>query len=182
MANVALISITGKDQLGLIAELTARLFDLGGDLADTTFAVLGTGFEFTAVVEFPDDAVLDEIGRELQALAALEDTNFHIEAFRFDAAHEESGHITHRIRISGGDQPGLIARLSEVFAGFGANVVRLNSERLADSEGGQARFVIRFGVAIPEVRVGACLAAIGNTAGQLEMACTWDDAREPKNG
>jgi glycine cleavage system transcriptional repressor len=180
MSNVAFITISGKDRLGLVAEVAARLFDLGGDLGDTTFAVLGTGFEFSSVVEFPDQTNLDDIGRELCALPCMADTDFRIEPFRFDVAHDESGRISHRIRISGGDQPGLIARLSEVFVGFNANVVRLNCERVPD-QGGQPRFITRFAVAIPPERVTACLAAIGNTAGQLEMSCTWDEAWENRN-
>lgn len=180
MSIAAFITITGKDRLGLVAELTARLFDLGGDLGDTTFAVLGTGFEFSCVVELPDGANLDDIGRELRGLPMLADTEFHIEPFRFDLAHDETGRISHRIRISGGDQPGLIARLSEVFVGFNANVVRMNCERVPD-EGGQLRFITRFAVAIPPERAAACLAAIGNTAGQLEMTCTWDEAWESQH-
>jgi len=177
MSIAAFITISGKDRLGLVAEVTAHLFDLGGDLGDTTFAVLGTGFEFSTVVELPDGSDLESIGRELKELPALAETDFRIEPFRFEAAHDETGRITHRIRISGGDQPGLIARLSEVFVGFDANVVRMNCERIPD-EGDQPRFITRFAVAIPPARTAACLAAIGNTAGQLEMTCTWDEAWE----
>jgi len=177
MSIAAFITITGKDRLGLVAELTARLFDLGGDLGDTAFAVLGTGFEFSAVIELPDSTDLDDLGRELHSLPTLKDTELRIEPFRFDPAHDETGRITHRIRISGGDQPGLIARLSEVFVGYDANVVRMNCERVPD-ESGQPRFITRFAVAIPRERASGCLAAIGNTAGQLEMTCTWEEARE----
>ncbi len=177
MSIAAYITISGKDRLGLVAEVTGRLFDLGGDLGDTTFAVLGTGFEFSTVVEFPTESMLDDIGRELKELPVLADAEFRIEPFRFELAHDETGRITHRIRISGGDQPGLIARLSEVFVGFDANVVRMNCERVAD-EGAHRRFITRFAVAIPAARATACLAAIGNTAGQLEMTCTWDEAWE----
>jgi len=180
MSIAALITISGKDQLGLVAELTARLFDLGGDLGDTTFAVLGTGFEFSGVVELPDGANLDDIGRELRGLPTLTDADFRIEPFRYELEHDESGRITHRIRISGGDQPGLIARLSEVFVEFDANVVRMNCERVSD-EGGQPRYITRFAVAIPPTRTTGCLAAIGNTAGQLEMTCIWDEAWESKH-
>ncbi len=180
MSVHALLSVTGKDRLGLVSELTARIFDLGGNLGDTTFAVLGTGFEFTSVLDFPDGTRLEDIGDELKALPLLADTDFRIEPFRFETEHDETGRITHRIRISGGDQPGLVARLSEVFVSFDANVVRMNCERLADDAGGRPRFITRFGVAIPENRAAACLAAVGNTAGQLEMTCTWDEAWETR--
>ena len=177
MTRTALISVTGEDKLGLISELTARIFDLGGNLGDTTFAVLGTGFEFSAVVEFPKQTVLDDIGRELRTLPLLSEAKFDIQPFRYDTTHSESGRITHRIRISGGDQPGLVARLSEVFGNFDANVVRMNCETLEGADGNPA-YVTRFGVSIPAARAAACLAAVGNTAGQLDLVCTWHEAWE----
>lgn len=48
-SQLAYVSMTGPDRVGLISAVTARLFDLGANLADTNFAVLGTGFEFNAV-------------------------------------------------------------------------------------------------------------------------------------
>jgi glycine cleavage system transcriptional repressor len=179
MPKTALISVTGEDRLGLIAELTARIFDLGGDLGDTTFAVLGTAFEFSTVVEFPDQTVLDEIGQELKTLPLLSEASFDIQPFRYDTTHSDSGRITHRIRISGGDQPGLVARLSEVFVSFDANVVRMNCETTEGRDGIQ-NYITRFAVSIPPERAAACLAAIGNTAGQLELIFTWDEAWEAR--
>jgi glycine cleavage system transcriptional repressor len=179
MSISALISVTGEDRLGLVSELTARIFDLGGNLGDTTFAVLGTGFEFSAVVELPDQSVLDDVGRELQSLPLLSEATFDIQPFRYEKHHGDTGHITHRIRISGGDQPGLVARLSEVFVNFGANVVRMNCETLQGA-GGRPDYITRFGINIPPDRADACLAAVGNTAGQLELTCTWDEAWETR--
>ena len=180
MSKTALISVTGEDRLGLISELTARIFDLGGDLGDTTFAVLGTAFDFSAVVEFPDPSVLEEVGRELQSLPSLSEASFDIQPFKYDTSHGDSGRITHRIRISGGDQPGLVARLSEVFVNFDANVVRMNCETTEGQDGNQ-NYVTRFAVSIPPERAAACLAAVGNTAGQLELTCTWDEAWESRS-
>jgi len=180
MTIAALISATGEDKLGVVSELTARIFDLGGNLGDTTFAILGTGFEFSAVVEFPDRTVLDEVGRELKSLPMLSHASFDIQPFRYDTAHGEGGRITHRIRISGGDQPGLVARLSEVFVNFDANVVRMNCATL-EGRSGQPEYITRFSVSIPPERAAACLAAVGNTAGQLELTCTWDEAWESRD-
>ena len=180
MSIPALLSVTGEDRLGLIAELTARLFDLGANLGDTTFAVLGAGFEFSAVVEFPDQSVLQEVGLELQSLPLLSEARVKIEPLQYDPVHGDNARITHRIRISGGDQPGLVARLSEVFINFDANVVRMNCETL-EGGSGKSNYVTRFAVSIPVARASACLAAVGNTAGQLDLSCTWDEAWEARD-
>ena len=59
--------------------------------------------------------------------------------------------------MSGGDQLGLIARLAEIFAQNGANIVRLEAQKLPDAAGG--RYVTRFAVWLPE-RARLCLAAV----------------------
>ena len=70
------------------------------------------------------------------------------------------------------DQPGLVARVSEAFVEFGANIVRLNSERVRG--GRKTLYVTNFDVAIPSDRAQACLAAVANTAAQLQLDCTWE--------
>ena len=45
-----LIQLFARDEPGLVSSVSGCLFDLGLNLGDTTFAVLGTGAEFTVVV------------------------------------------------------------------------------------------------------------------------------------
>jgi predicted amino acid-binding ACT domain protein len=84
-----------------------------------------------------------------------------------------SGRVTHRITVSGGDRPGLIARLSEVFVEFKANIVRLNAERIVATDATQYAVIIA--VSIPEENVRSCLATVANTAGGLGLNCEWEE-------
>lgn len=174
MPETALISVFCPDRVGLVAAITGRLYDLGTNLGDTTFAVLGGGAEFTAVCELTEDVSLDLVERELKSLPDLQGAEVSVTRFDLPAVHGPSGHITHRIELTGGDQPGLIARLCEVFVQFGANVVRLNSEKVVDAEA--PTYVIRIAVWIPENRADSCLATVTNTAGELRMTCRWRQA------
>jgi glycine cleavage system transcriptional repressor len=169
MSRTALISIICEDRIGLIAEVTGRLFDLGINLGDTTFAVLGGAAEFTAVIELPDHQSLGGIESELSELPALKGAKISVAPFSYRAQHGDTAHITHRIQIEGEDSPGLVARLSEVFVGFGANIVRLNSERASGGSG--ARYITRIAAWIPPEKAKACLATVANTAGELRLTC-----------
>jgi glycine cleavage system transcriptional repressor len=62
--------------------------------------------------------------------------------------------------------------VSEAFVEFGANIVRLNSERVRG--GRKTLYVTNFDVAIPGDRAQVCLAAVANTAAQLQLECTWE--------
>lgn len=166
-----LIQIFARDEPGLVAAISGCLYDLGLNLGDTSFAVLGTGAEFSVVVEEPVPVGMDEIDQRLRELPGLEGADITVEEFDVEPEHAPSAEVTHRVILRGTDQPGLVARLSEVFGDYGANIVRMNAER--KQEGGRPVYVIRFAVWIPEKRAESCLSAIRNTASQLQMFAQW---------
>ncbi|HUZ74615.1 MAG TPA: amino acid-binding protein [Stellaceae bacterium] len=168
MASVALLSILCRDQVGLVAAIADHLFAQGINLRDTTFAALGQGAEFTAICELP--AALSPAALEdgLALVAELEGATIRVVPYPFDPVSGPMGRITHRVAIEGGDQLGLIARLAEIFAQYGANIVRLDAQKLPEAEGG--RYVTRFAVWLLPERAQICLAAVANTAGSMGLA------------
>jgi glycine cleavage system transcriptional repressor len=168
MAQVALVSILAPDRVGLVSAIADHLFTAGVNLRDTTFAALGKGAEFTSLCELPDSLSIGELEAGLGTLDALRDAQIRVLPYAFDHEAGPMDLITHRVEISGGDQLGLIARLSEIFAQYGANIVRLDAQKLPESEGG--RYVTRFAVWLPEAQAEKCLAAVTNTAGELRLA------------
>ncbi len=168
MSLSALVSVTGPDRIGFVSAITARLYDLGANLGDTAFAVLGGGAEFTAICEFAHDMDLQTLKRELQALSVLDQAEVKVSHFALSTTTAASETITHTMTISGGDNPGLMARLCEVFEQFDANIVRLNSERAPGEN--RHNYVISAAVAIPRDKAQTCLATIANTAGELGLS------------
>ena len=171
MAYNALVSIVCPDRVGLIAAVTGLLHDLGANLADTTFAVLGQGAEFTGICDLPEEQDPETVRSALAQLPELTDAEILVRAFGLGPRDAALGRATHRIECLGQDRPGLVARLTEVFGDFDANIVRMNTERFIGSDGDD--YVIRFAVAIPETRVEACLATLSNTAAELRQTFHW---------
>ena len=167
MTHTALVSVLCPDRTGLIAAVAGRLHDLGINLGDTTFAVLGGGAEFTSVCELPQGVSIETVEQDLRRLPELEGGQVTVSPFVLSDIHGPSARITHRIEISGRDMPGLVARLAEAFNEFGANIVQLNSERIPGTGG--ARYVTRIAAWIPEAKTEACLATVANTAAQMNL-------------
>jgi glycine cleavage system transcriptional repressor len=166
-----LVSVFCSDRTGLVAAITGRLFDLGADLGDTSFAMLGSGAEFTSVCDLPDSVKPEEVEADLGRLSVLAGARISVRPFEMDSSHGPAGTITHRVVVSGGDRPGLVARLSEVFGEFQANIVRMDAQRLPE----QGIYVTRFSVCIPS-RAEACLTTIANTAEEMNLACSIEAA------
>ena len=173
MASVALVSILCPDQIGLVSAVADQLFSAGVNLRDTTFAAMGSGAEFSSVCELPDGLSAERLRHELAGLPELAAAEIRVMPYPYNPAPGPLDRITHRIEVSGGDQLGLIARLSEIFTQYHANIVRLDAQKLSDAEGG--RYVTRFAVAIPTAEAGNCLAAVTNTAGSLGLTSRIDD-------
>jgi glycine cleavage system transcriptional repressor len=172
--SVTLVSILTQDRVGLVSEIADLLFEAGVNLGDTTFAVLGSGAQFTAVCELPPGLAIEALEQGLTALPTLADAQVRVVPYMFDG-RPETGTVTHRITISGGDQLGLVARLSQVFAQHSANIVRLEARKLSEAEGGL--YVTRFAVSIPPDRANPCLATVANTAGSLGLASRVEDSK-----
>ncbi len=173
MAHTFIVSVACDDRTGLIAAVTGRLFDLGGNLGDTSFAVLGAGAEFTSLVDLPDHLSADAVRAELAALPETAGGVIEVAPYNRPTAHGPLGEVTHVVTVSGGDQPGLIARVAEVFGEFGANILNMD----AGLEAGA--YTMRFAVAIPAPAADKCLATVANTAGGMNLNCRWrgaDDA------
>ena len=167
MASVALVSLLSRDGVGLVSAIADCLFTAGVNLRDTTFAVLGEGAEFTSVCELPDELRPEALAAALAQVPELAGAQIRVSPYGFDPRPGPTATITHRIVVSGGDQLGLIARLAEIFAQNGANIVRLEAQKLSEAEGG--RYVTRFAVWLPPERAQLCLAAVENTAGSLGL-------------
>jgi glycine cleavage system transcriptional repressor len=174
MVSVALVSVLSPDRVGLVAAIADHLFNTGVNLRDTTFAALGSGAEFVALCELPNGVTAGEIETGLRQLPELEGAEIRAVPYAFDPSPGPAGSVTHRIAISGGDQLGLVARLSEVFTQYGANIVRLEARKLSEVEGGL--YVTRFAVFIPAERTGLCLATVTNTAGTLGLSCQVEES------
>ncbi|MCW2248761.1 glycine cleavage system transcriptional repressor [Azospirillum fermentarium] len=168
--SVALVSVLGPDRVGLVSAVTGALFEQGVNLRDVSFAALGQGADFSAVCELPDGLTVAALTDSLSALTELDGARLTVTPFTYDPNPGPLGLVTHRIEVSGGDQPGLIARLSEIFTQSTANIVRLEAQTLPGGEDG--RYVIRFAVSLPPDRADACLSAVANTAEMLGLTCT----------
>lgn len=170
MAHNVRIIVSCPDHTGLLSAVTARLFDLGGDLGDTSFAVLGDEGELTSVCRMPDEVSAEDVQRALGELTVLERAEVKVSPFDRRPTHAEDGQVTHRFDVRGTDQPGLVARLTEGFAEFGANIVRMDCQRIPS--GAEGEYVSRFELHIPADRADACLNAAANTAEGMGLVFT----------
>ena len=168
MTSTAIVTVLCPDKTGLVSGITATLWDLGINLIDTNFSVLGGGADFSAVCEVPDSLSTDDLQTALATLTVLGDAEISVREYTFEPRRDPEGNVTHEITVSGGDQPGLVARLCETFVEFGANIVTLNAGPQPDDAD---RYGIRLSVSVPDGIADACIATVKNTAEAMGLSC-----------
>ena len=166
------ITISCNDRVGLISDITGRLFDIGTNLGPTSFSLEGNRAHFETNCELPEDCPIAECETGLRELA-LENADITVEAIAAAPELTTAPGATHLIECSGIDQPGLIARLSEIFIEYNANIVRLAAS--ATDEKDARIYTLRFAVAIPPERSANCLATLANTAGSMRLVFKFDE-------
>ena len=166
------ITISCQDRVGLVSDITGRLFDIGVNLGPTGFALDQGRATFTTECELPDTCPITECEVALCELS-MKQAEVTVEAIYPVLPAANAPGATHMIECSGIDQPGLIARLSEIFIEFNANIVQLAAS--ASSENDSRVYTTRFAVAIPADRAAACLATLANTAGSLRLLFKFDE-------
>jgi len=166
MPHTLLANVFCPDRTGLVAALTGALFDLGANLGDTQFAVLGQGAEFSAVMTVDDDTTAAEVEEALRGLPEAKGAEVSVRSYEAWAESQAASSITHHVYVSGGNRPGLVTRLAEVFGDFEASIVTMNAQALPHDPN---HYVVRFAVNIPTGRMEACLATVSNTAQSLGL-------------
>lgn len=177
MSKTYLLAIVCPDKPGLISAITACLFDLGINLGDANFVILGEGAEFSAVLEVPESLTQEAVEHGLSTLSELADADIRIKPFNYGTLRSDTGLNTHHILLEGQDQPGLVARLTELLSDYDSNIERMDTRKLSKTE--DANYVIDLWVSIPEHRTEACIAAVNNTAAALGMTCRASQENNP---
>jgi glycine cleavage system transcriptional repressor len=147
MPAMSLLAVTvlGHDRPGIVADTTAALAAIGGNLEDSTMTLLRGSFAMLLLVR----ASAGE-GEVRSALAGLEaDGRLTVEVRRLpDDGEEPPGPVEavtpYVLSVHGADRPGIVSALTRVVADAGGNVTDLTTRLTGDL------YVLLAEVALPE--------------------------------
>lgn len=142
-AAVVAVTVLGHDRPGIVAQLTAALADLGGNLEDSTMTLLRGHFAMVVLVRTHADP--GAIESALAPLAADGTLTVDVRPLPDDPGGMPSSQVAGRdagrqggasaagqgsawaLRVHGADRPGIVATLTGVLARHGGNIVDLGT-------------------------------------------------------
>jgi glycine cleavage system transcriptional repressor len=140
--RVLAVTVLGDDRPGIVAELTAALAELGGNLEDSTMTLLRGHFAMVVLVR--TEAPMSQVEAALEPLGESGALNVDVRELAESAASDPTaqGRLW-ALRVHGADRPGIVAALTQVVAEHGGNIVDLGT-RL-----GTGLYVLLAEVALP---------------------------------
>jgi len=119
-----MLTLVGKDRPGIVAHVTAALYEGGANLGETSMMRLGGNFTIMMMVQFSGTthALKDLVGGVAESLG-LQLHIDHIEARLHDHRIPDV-----RITVYGADRAGIVAKVTGVLAEAGLDILELDSD------------------------------------------------------
>jgi glycine cleavage system transcriptional repressor len=143
-----LITAFGKDRPGMVAGLSAALYDVGGNIEDASMTRLGGEFSMMLVVSAPLKTTLSILSKKLHALEKKLGLQISVKAIPAVLAHvTKQEPPKYLISVYGTDHPGIVSELTQALAKRKVSITDLQT-KVAGSV--KPLYVMLLEVAIPE--------------------------------
>ena len=146
MAQIILTAV-GSDRPGLVADLTKHVHEAGASLADSRMVNLRGHFALLALVEGSDETVA-AARRALEASASAMGLRLEVQTID-KAAVASPGSVPYRLKTYSVDQPGIVARVTEVLRAHRVNVEELETRIESAPFAGTPLFLLEAIVTLP---------------------------------
>jgi Glycine cleavage system regulatory protein len=118
-----MLTLVGKDRPGIVAKVTAALFDGGCNLGEASMMRLGGNFAIMLMVDFErsSKALTDLISPVAESL------DLHLHLDRIEGKLHQHVEPDVRVTVYGADRAGIVAKVTGALAEAGLNITDLES-------------------------------------------------------
>jgi len=130
MKNWFMLTLVGKDQAGIVAKITAALYQENCNLGEASMTRLGGNFTIMLMIQF--DGSAETLDRILQPVCGSLKLHYHVD--QIDG--ELHRHLEPNVQISvhGADKAGIVAEVTRTLAQAGLDILSLESDVAGTNE------------------------------------------------
>lgn len=119
-----MVTLVGKDQIGIVAKITTALYEGGGNLGEASMLRLGGNFTIMLMVSYQGTAkTLEEL---LKPVANSLQLHLHIDTINGQLHQQQVPNV--RVSVHGADRVGIVAQVTSALAEGGLNILDLESD------------------------------------------------------
>lgn len=122
--NWFMLTLVGEDRPGIVAKISAALFQAGCNLGEATMARLGGNFSIMLMAQYAGS--LDDLCVRLEPAAQA--LGLHLHADLIEAHLHQHLIPDARVTVYGADRAGIVAQVSDALLTAGFNILDLQSD------------------------------------------------------
>lgn len=152
MRENIVFTLTGKDRIGIVDEVTKLMLDLGGNVETSRMARLGGEFAILMLVSLP----ARQLARLEKASAALVAQGYKITTSQTERTYAEAhpGWRPFQIEVLGADHEGIVHNVAHYLSERGINIESMDAGTTSAPVTGTALFFMTALVAVPPELAG----------------------------
>jgi len=125
----------GRDRVGIVAELTDALFELGCNLLDSSMTLLRGEFAVILMVSLPEKVTLALLSERLKSIQEKLGFTLHVRLLsEEELKSSESTDPIFVISVYGADKPGIVSGVTRKLAQLGANITDVQTKRTSEKQ------------------------------------------------
>jgi len=113
-----MLTVVGQDRPGIVAHVTAALYEGGCNLGEASMMRLGGNFTIMLMVQH--EGSLKSLEQILGPVIESLDLHMHLDQIE--------GHLHERISVFGADRAGIVAKVTNMLSGAGLHILNLESD------------------------------------------------------
>ena len=145
-ANIVL-TLTGKDRIGIVEDMTKLLLDLGGNVETSRMARLGGEFAILTLVSLP----AEQLGRLEKDVEQLTAQGYKLTTSRTERTYAEAhpGWLPFQIEVHGADHEGIVHEIAHYLSQCGINIESMDTGTMQAPVSGTPLFTMTALVVVP---------------------------------
>lgn len=135
MASTVVITGSGKDRVGIVAELTSFLFDSGCNLLDSSMTLLRNEFALILMATLPEQMSVSELSNKLTELKEKLQLNLSVRELQCDElAESDDSLFQFMISVYGADRPGIVSGITRSLQKLGLNITDVQTKKVSRAD------------------------------------------------
>lgn len=168
MSKAVVLTGVGRDRVGIVAELTNALYELGCNLLDSSMTLLRGEFALIVMAEVPDNVSIESLESSMSDIEKQLGMRVHVRQMFAEELQEQPSENAFIVSVYGADKPGIVARLTRALADAKLNITDVQTKSTGSSK--NPIFIMILEVTAPEaVSVSSVEKTLKSIAAQLDV-------------
>ena len=151
MKTYFILSATGKDRPGMVADVSEVIYDCGGNIEDSSMSLLRNHFALLLLFSTEREEVNQKLPPALKRLEWEKNLTVFYSSITFEEVYPKLKEQADRFKLttSGVDHAGIVFKVCRLLADRKVNIIDMETHRVLSAESGTPLFEMDMDVEVP---------------------------------